>query len=394
MNPMFCTTELLSKSPDIDYEKPKDLMQSVPRAMIHLGALRRNTERILERVRPRGILAVVKWNGYGHGLVPCACVLAQAGVTGFGVSSVAEGIELRKAGFRGLILVMTDWVGKPLKKFVEWDLHAAATSWFKLEYVEAGARKLGKRIGVHIKFDTGLGRLGMPWKEASKLLPRIARMESIEVKGIYSHLAFQRPQDFAMGEKQIARYNRILSQTQRLGMSPQWTHLANSAAAIAFSEVPGNLVRTGIALYGQPPSREVASMLPLEPVMTLKVPILEVHRARRGRGVPSSLIATAPVDGWAVRIAIGTRDGYPASLLRKGFSLFRGKRMPLIGTILREQTWLFVAGSRPDVGEEIVLWGKQKDEVLWLYELAEKVDALPYELPTWLSSSVPRVFVE
>jgi alanine racemase len=394
MSKVLRTAKIPNQRPKIEREGPKDLLQSAPKAMIDLRALRQNTERVLERVRPRGILAVVKWNGYGHGLIPCARVLAQTGVTGFGVSSVAEGIELRKAGFSDLILVMTDWVGKPLKKFVEWDLHAATTSWFKVEYVEAGARKLGKKIGVHVKFDTGLGRLGMPWKEAGKFLAQIARMESIEVKGIYSHLAFQRPQDFAMGEKQIARFHRVLSQAQRLGMKPEWTHLANSAAAIAFPEVPGNLVRTGIALYGQPPSREVANMLPLEPVMTLKAPSLEVHRARHGRGVPNCLIATAPVDGWAVRIPIGTHEGYPASLVRKGFFLFRGKRKPLIGTILREQSWLFVAGSRPDVGEEIVLWGKQNGEVLWLYELAEKIDALPYELPTWLSSSVPRIFVE
>ncbi|MFH1010587.1 MAG: alanine racemase [bacterium] len=363
-------------------------------ALIDLGALRRNTERILERVRPRGILAVVKWNGYGHGLVPCARIMAQAGVTGFGVSSVAEGIELRKAGFAGLILVMADWVGKPLKKFIEWDLHAAATSWFKVEYVEAGARKLGRRIAVHTKFDTGLGRLGMPWQRAKELLPRIARMKSLEVKGIYSHLAFQRPQDFALGEKQIVRFKRILSLAQRCGLEPEWTHLANSAAAIVFPEVPGNLVRTGIALYGQPPSREVAKLFPLEPVMTLKAPILEVRRVRRGHGVPHPVMATAPADGWAVRIPVGTRCGYPASLLRRGLCLFRGRRMPLLGTILGEQSWLFVPGPRPNVGKEIVLWGRRGNETIWLYELAESLEALPYELPTWLSEKVPRIFVE
>jgi len=361
-------------------------------AAIDLSALKRNTECILERVQPRGILAVVKWNGYGHGLVPCAQVLARAGVTGFGVSSVAEGIELRKAGFSGLILVMTDWVGKPLKKFIEWDLHAAATSWFKVEYVEAGARKLGKKIGVHVKFDTGLGRLGMPWQQAGKLMPQIARMKSLDIRGIYSHLAFQRPQDFAMGEKQIVRFNRIVSLAKKCGLEPEWTHLANSAAAIVFPEVPGNLVRTGIALYGQPPSREVAKLLSLEPVMTLKAPILEVRRARRGRGVPHPLMAAAPRDGWAVRIPLGTCHGYPGSLAKHGAFLFRGRRHHFYGTILREQSWIFVTGPKPQIGEEIVLWGRQGAESLWLYELAEEIDALPYELPTWLSAKVPRLF--
>jgi alanine racemase len=320
--------------------------------------------------------------------------MTEAGVTGFGVSSVAEGIELRKAGFVGLILVMTDWVGKPLKKFIDWDLHAAATSWFKVEYVEAGARKLGRKIGVHVKFDTGLGRLGMPWQQAGKLLPQIARMKSLDIRGIYSHLAFQRPQDFAMGEKQITRFYRILSLAKKHGLEPEWTHLANSAAAMVFPEVPGNLVRTGIALYGQPPSREVAGLLPLEPVMTLRALVLEARRARRGRGVPHPLMAAAPRDGWAVRIPLGTSHGFPGSLMKRGQFLFRGQRHSLHGTMLREEAWLFITGPKPQIGEEIVLWGRQNTETLWLYELAEKIEALPYELPTWLSAKVPRLFAQ
>lgn len=362
--------------------------------MINLGALRGNATRLLEHVRPHGLLAVVKWNGYGHGLVPCARMLAEAGATGFGVSSVAEGIELRNAGFSGLILVMTDWVGKPLKKFIDWDLHAAATSWFKVEYVAAGARKLGKRIGVHIKFDTGLGRLGMPWQEAGDLLPRIARMRSIDIHGIYSHLAVSGPQDFAKGEEQITRFNRILAQARKCGLEPEWTHLANSAAAIVYSDVPGNLVRAGIALYGQPPSRETSELLALQPVMTLKAPIMEVRRARRGRGVPHPLIATAPVDGWAVRIPLGHRHGYPSTLAFRGCFLYGGRMLRLWGVVLRDESWLFVPGRKPEVGEEIVLWGRQGSQILWLYELAEKIDVLPYELPTWLSAEVPRHFVK
>ncbi len=394
---MYCrirakVTHLIEAKREIPLKAISGELARVAVAEINLGALRRNTEHILERVQPRGILAVVKWNGYGHGLIPCAGILAQAGVTGFGVSSVAEGIELRKAGYAGLILVMTDWVGKPLKEFIEWELHAAATSWFKVEYVEAGARQLGKKIGVHVKFDTGLGRLGMPWQQAGKLLPQIARMKSLDIEGIYSHLAFQRPEDFATGEKQIVRFNRILLLAHKCGLEPEWTHLANSAAAIVFPEVPGNLVRTGIALYGQPPSREVAGLLSLEPVMTLKAPILEVRRSRRGRGVPHPLMAAAPRDGWAVRIPLGTCHGYAGSLAKHGIFLFRGKRHHCYGTILKEQTWIFVTGPKPQIGEEITLWGRQGSEVLWLYELAEKIDALPYELTTWLSAKVPRLF--
>ncbi len=369
-------------------------MNETPIAQIDLGALKRNAVRIIERVEPRGLLAVVKWDGYGHGLTPCAEILAKAGATGFGVSSLSEGIELRRMGFSGLILVMTDWVGKPLGKFVEWDLHVAATSCFKVEYVASGARNLGKRIGVHIKFDTGLGRLGMNWKKADALLSEIARMKHLDVQGIYSHLGFNGPQDLEIGEKQIERFKHVLKLVHKCGLNPPWTHLANSAAAMVFKDIPGNLVRTGIVLYGQPPSRETVELLPLEPVMTLKAVVLEVQRAHRGRGVPHPLIARAPTDGWAIRIGLGNRHGYPSSLVRRGKFLFRGHSRPLYGAVLKDFSWLFVTGSRPQIGEEVALWGRQGGQNLWLFELAEKIDALPYELPTWLSKKIPRVFVE
>ena len=121
-----------------------------PVARINLSALSANARAILSRTYPRGLLAVVKWNGYGHGLVPCARVLDQAGVAGFGVSSPREGIELRKAGISKRILVMTDWVGKPAHQFLDWDLEAAATSWYKVELLEAMSRRWGRNIPVHI----------------------------------------------------------------------------------------------------------------------------------------------------------------------------------------------------------------------------------------------------
>ena len=128
--------------------------------------------------------------------------------------------------------------------------------------------------------------------------------------------------------------------------------------------------------------------------MTLKAPIVEVRRARRGRGVPHPLIATAPTDGWAVRVPLGNRHGYPSTLIRRGSFLFHGQLYRFFGGVLSDCSWLFIPGRKPKLGEEIVFWGRQGDQILWLYELAEKIDVLPYELPTWLSEKVPRIFVE
>ncbi|MBU0507673.1 alanine racemase [bacterium] len=363
-----------------------------PEARIDLGALARNADRLLGRVRPRGLLAVVKWNAYGHGLVPCSKVLDEAGAAGFGVSSPAEGIALRKAGITKPILVMTDWVGKPPKQFLDWDLEAAATSWYKVEYLESVSRVLGRPIPTHVKFDTGLGRVGIHHSQASQALRKIARLPHLKVVGLYSHLGYNGPRDHDQGLRQIEVFNRIVAEARLLGMEPRWIHLANSAAALAIPDVPGNMVRTGIALYGQPPSPEVRDLLPLEPVMTLVGRIGFVRRVRRGHGFPDPLFWKAQQDGWGAEVRLGHRIGYPRSLAGRASALFRGKRQPVVGIIGEDICYLFCGSDRPEMGEEVVFWGKQKQEFLYLYELAPLIGALPYELPTWLSGSLPRVF--
>ncbi|MBI5060154.1 alanine racemase [candidate division KSB1 bacterium] len=364
-----------------------------PVARIDLDALRINTQLLLERVSPRGLLAVVKWNGYGHGLVPCARVLAAAGVTAFGVSSPDEGVELRKAGIPQPILVMTDWVGKPVKLFLDYNLEAAATSWYKVEYLAAVARNRGMRIPTHVKFDTGLGRVGIPEHDADWALPRIAAMRELNVCAIYSHLGYSGPQDERKGRAQIAVFNRIVARAAKLGIQPRWIHLANSAAALAIPDVPGNLVRTGIALYGQPTTSEVSDALPLQPVMTLAGRIRRVQRVKRGHGFPTALIWRAPADGWGAEVALGFGVSYPRSFAGQAPVLFRGKRVPLVGVMGRDASFVFCGTGKPEVGEEVVFWGKQGDSTLYLYELAPLIGALAYELPTWLSPRLERQFI-
>ncbi len=384
-----------------------------PEARIDLGALARNAGVILSRVQPRGLLAVVKWNGYGHGLIPCAKVLSQAGVSGFGVSSPKEGIELRKAGITERILVMTDWVGKPAHQFLDWELEAAATSWYKVELLEAMSRRWGRNIPVHVKFDTGLGRVGIHHSQAADALTRIARMPHLKVVAIYSHLGYSGPADRERGERQISIFETIVKRAAALGIQPDWIHLANSAAAMAIPDVPGNLVRTGIALYGQP-SAPLAPLnppvnggrkdplspvnggrvtWPLTPVMTLVGQVTKVRRLRRSHGFPTAHFWTAPHDGWGAEVNLGYEISYPRSLAGKADVLLNGKRCPLVGVVAKHASYVFTS-DKPEIGDDVVFWGRQRDETLYLYEVSTHIQALPYELPTWLSPDLPRVFMQ
>jgi len=160
---------------------------------------------------------------------------------------------------------------------------------------------------------------------------------------------------------------------------------------MAIPDVPGNVVRTGIALYGQPPSPDVRDLLPLEPVMTLAGQVTRVRRLRRGHGFPSSHFWTAPMDGWGAEVNLGFSASYPRSLAGKAPVLLRGKRCPLVGVIARDASFVFTR-ERPEIGDDVVFWGRQGDQVLYLYEVASLIQCLAYELPTWLSPRVPRIF--
>ena len=365
----------------------------LPEARIDLDALRENARAMLKRVRPRGLLAVVKWNAYGHGLVECTQELARSGATAFGVSSPQDGVALRKTGITQPILVMTDWVGKPPRLFLDWNLEAAATSWYKVEYLESVSRQLGWAIPAHIKFDTGLGRVGIHHREAERALRTIAKMKHLRVEGLYSHLAYNGPQDNETGRRQIEIFEQICRLAESLDLHPRWVHLANSAAAVAIPDVPGNLVRTGIALYGQPPSASVHELMPLTPVMTLVGRVKTARFVKRGHGFPTPHFWTAPADGWGAEVQLGHAISYPRSLAGKAHVLFRGKRRPLVGVLTRDTSHVFTFEDHPEVGEDVVFWGRQANETLYLFELAPFVGALPYELPTWLSPKLTRVYV-
>lgn len=361
-----------------------------PLAHINLTALAHNFSALASRVAPKRVLAVIKWDAYGHGLLDCARVLADAGAWGFGVSSPADGITLRKAGFDLPILVMTDWVGKPQKCFTDYNLSFAATSWYKVEYLESLSQQTGVRISTHLKFDTGLGRVGIHHTKHRETLEQLASFKHLKLDAIYSHLAYGGIQDRARGLQQIATFNEIMHTARELGVTPPLTHLANSAAAVALPEVPGDLVRTGIALYGQPPSPTVADLLPLQPVMTLTGTITNVRKIKRGHGFPAPHFWKAPYDGWGVEIDLGFSSGYPRTMVNSAQVLYNGRRVPLVGVMSRDNSYTFIIGEKPQVGEEIVFWGKQKDETIFLYELSPLIDALPYELTTWLNPKVPR----
>ncbi|MBU1636049.1 alanine racemase [bacterium] len=337
------------------------------------------------------VMAVVKADAYGHGLLNCARLFSELGADYLGVAFVEEGIALRRAGFKERILVLGGIVGSQIKLFLDFDLEMTASSVFKLQAIEREAESAGKPGIVHLKIDTGLNRIGQNFRTAEALLQAAKQSKHVRVAGIYSHMATAEQNVTSFAELQIQRFNEVIESAKAIGLNDTLFHLANSACAINFPQAHFDMIRPGLGLYGFHASRSLESKLALRPAMTLKSEIVYMKGVRKGEGVSYGLKWTAPENCWIATVAVGYGDGYPRHLSNNAEVLIQGKRYPQVGSICMDQIMVNLGRDKYPVGEEVVLWGQQRDAALPLWELCEKGGFIPYELPIYLTGRVPRV---
>ncbi|MCC6476038.1 alanine racemase [bacterium] len=338
------------------------------------------------------LMAVVKADAYGHGLLHCTRLFSELKCDFFGVGFVEEGITLRHHGIREPILVLGGIVGSQISLFLEHDLDLTASSVFKLEAIERGAREAGKIARVHLKIDTGMNRIGQNYRTAEKLFDAARKAKHIHVVGIYSHLATSEDYDEQFARTQIERFDEVRKLAQSFGFNNALFHLANSAAAIRFPESRHDMIRPGIGLYGQHASPDLQPKFPLVPAHSLISEIVYVKGVRKGEGVSYGLKWTAPENVWVATVPVGYGDGYPRHLSGNAHVLIGGKRYPIVGTICMDQLMINLGHDKHDVGEEVVLWGRQNSEEITLWDLCRQSGHIPYELPIYLTGRVPRVF--
>jgi alanine racemase len=337
-------------------------------------------------------MAVVKADAYGHGLLDCARLFSELGAEYFGVGFVEEGIALRRKGFKERILVLGGIVGSQIALFLEYDLDMTASSVFKIEAIDAQADGTGRRGRVHLKIDTGMNRIGQNWRTVDQLFAAAKRCHRVEIVGIYSHLATAESADRSFAELQIARFREAVERARTIGLDPGLRHLCNSAGAINFAQAHFDMIRPGIGLFGQHAAPELQKTFPLDPAMSLVSEIVYMKRIRKGEGVSYNLLWAAPEDVWVATIPVGYGDGYP-----RHFSgapvLMGGQRYPIVGAVCMDQLMVNLGQDRYRVGEPVVMWGRQGNAEIPLWELCERGGYIPYELPIYLTGRVPRVFV-
>lgn len=374
---------------------PPSLIPQPTSMEVNLKALEDNFLALKRLVAPARVMAVVKANAYGHGLIPCAQHLEQSGADFFGVAHVSEGIELRQAGIQAPILVLGGIFQAQLKHFVEYELDVTASSVSKLEAIETMAQELQKKARVHLKIDTGMERLGVHFYNAEALFTKALRCAHCEIVGVFSHFASSEEEDHSFARLQLERFQEVLRFFERHSVPVPLRHMANSGAILQFSESHFDMVRPGICLYGVYPAAHLSGKIQLQPVMSLHSTVVYFKVVPSGAGVSYGLNWHTPQETRIVTVPIGYGDGYSRRHSNAGQVLIRGKRYSIVGSICMDQLMVDIGPQGTAYnGDEVVLIGNQGEECITVTELADRIGTIPYEILTAINSRVPRRYSE
>ncbi|MCD6165878.1 alanine racemase [bacterium] len=362
-------------------------------AEINLSAIEFNLQQIKDKVAPAKIMAVVKANAYGHGALEVSRKALETGASYLGVALLEEGVKLRSQGIRAPILVFGGFFPDEAEAFLQHGLEVTLYNEENLFALTAAAQKLNQKAKVHIKVDTGLGRVGVPWQKATSFVKRVWKTPEIEVIGLYTHLATADERDKTFANLQLTRFRSVIEQLGKEGINIPIKHAANSGAILDLPDSYFDMVRPGIIIYGYYPSLETSESLPLRPAMRLKSTILHVKEVSAGTSVSYGREFITPRTTRIVTIPVGYADGYNRLLSNRGEVIIRGKKYPVVGRVCMDQIMVDVGEDVDvEVGDEVVLWGQQGDVEISVYDLCRKLQTIPNEVCCWVSSRVPRVY--
>lgn len=339
------------------------------------------------------MMAVVKANAYGHGAVEIASEVLALGADYLGVAFLDEALALRRAGIDAPILVLGYTSPDGLALALENQITVTVFSseiLAALQEMQPSAD--GKRLKIHIKIDSGMGRLGLHLEQdAIPFIEQALALPNVEVEGLFTHYATADKADKTYMQEQYRKFRRIADHfANRIPI----VHAGNSATAIDAPELAYNMVRLGVSMYGLYPSDEVKrEHINLMPVFSLKTKIVHLKNLPEGEGISYGLLYHTEGEEWIGTLPIGYADGFSRILNGIGHALVGGKRVPVVGSICMDQCMIRVS-EREQVGDEVVLIGKQGNMVITADELADKLGTINYEIPCMISHRVPRVYIK
>jgi len=363
-------------------------------AEVDLSAIRDNIKAIRARVGDRvKIMPAVKADGYGHGAVEISCAVIEAGADALGVACVEEAMELREAGISSPILILCCSTSSAADEIVRHNITATVCDLSFGKVLSDNAVKQDKTARVHIKMDTGMGRIGITTEQVIDFATRLSALPGVVVEGLFTHFPSSDEVDPSFTISQINIFKKAVAGLSRNNIHIPITHSSNSGGILAFPEADFDAVRPGIIVYGHYPSSDVSQSIPIREALTLKTKIVFMKEADAGATISygrthalkrRSIVATLP---------IGYADGYSRMLSNCGEAAVRGVRVPLIGRVCMDQVVIDVTEvPGAQTGDEVVLYGGGYD-YLSVSSIADKIGTISYEVLCAISKRVPRVYL-
>lgn len=349
-----------------------------------------NLSQIRKIVHPYSIMAVIKANAYGHGLVEVAKFLKQQNIRFLAVGKVQEALQIRENGIRIPILNFGPFSNQDAEQLVRFNISQSVYTDNVISLTDA-ARKLNQKAKVHIKVDTGLGRVGVPYYQAISLIEKVATMSDIFIEGIFT--TFTEDEDF--DKIQLERFLQVCDAAKKRRISVGLRHAASSAALLSFPQAHLDMVRPGITIYGHYPSDNEyrARKIDLKPAMTLKTRVMYVKTLRPGDSVSYHRKFTAQNETQVATLPIGYSDGYPYQIADKGKVIIQGRRYPIIAAVTANHITVNITGSNGiNMGDEAVLIGKQGDSQITAEEVADWVGTSVYKIVIGMNPLLPRIY--
>jgi len=360
---------------------------------VDLSAIRENFQAVKKHVSPSKVMAILKANAYGHGLVRIAKFMEEIGADYLGVAVLEEGILLREKGIEMPILVLGGILGNQIPLFLRYDLEITASSIEKLENINSAAEEMKTKAKVHLKIDTGLERIGVHYYNAEKFLERAVSCKNIIIEGVYSHFAQATEKDLSYTKLQFERFMEAVYFFEKHSLEMPTRHLSNSGAILQFPEANLDMARPGIILFGVYPSSEIKKTILLKPALSWKSRVVYFKVIKPGHPVGYGSAWQTDKNVRAVTVPVGYGDGYFRSMTGKAEVLINGKKYPVVGNISMDQIVVNIGDDSAYNNEEIVLIGSQGDERISSEDLADWAGTIPYEILTNINTRVPRKYI-
>jgi len=359
---------------------------------VNLKTLKNNLKIIQEHTKVP-LLAVVKANGYGHGFLPITRAAEEAGVNWFGVARPRMAVKMREEGIKANILMLGYIAPERIEEMICLDV--SLTIWTQAHIKQViQAAKIGQQPArVHLLADTGMGRLGCPPDETIELARTASSSDWINLEGFFSHLATADEKDPEQTRQQEQVFNNLITELSSVGLLPGIIHLANSAGSLAHPTTHFNLIRPGITIYGLPPSLEVGIPDGIQPVLSWKSVLASIKEFPPGHGVSYGHQYFTSKKELIGVIPTGYADGYRR--VEGNEVLINGYRVPVVGSVCMDQCMVKLEGiPNPQIGDEVVLIGKQEDQEISAEQVARTWQTVNYEVTCGIGSRVPRIYPE